>query len=297
MSEVFAAVLPANELVGFSGACLKLHRRDGRMVVRKTAGSMAQNERLRRQRDQQARFYDAGVATPRVLLSGETSGRMFFEMDYVPAISLAAAICRDGADVARELLAFLERWIDDRRCEVSGEIKPQQLAKKLAAVIEASAANPRLGSALERLPAVAARLTRLAWPALPQSPGHGDLTTENILGDTAGRLVLVDFDAPEISSYCLDVAKLYQDLLGHWCLRRLAQRQVTGVPDPQRAERALSRLREAVDHLAIRMMPELMPDLPALTCLNLMRALPYSSNAADGHFILTRVESLLPMCR
>ncbi len=288
--------LPQHGLVGFSGARITLHRRHGRVIVRKTAGTPAQNDRLRRQGAKQARFHAAGVDTPRVLGAGDAAGLVYFEMDYVPAPSIAATICRGDAGPCRRLTPFLTAWFESRRREVTGVIQPEQLLAKLRSVLAASAANPSLGPSRARLPTIAARLMALAWPGLPDSPGHGDFTTENMLGGPGERLVLIDFDTPEMESFCLDIAKLYQDLAGHWCLRRLA---VDGAAAAtyREAVRVLSDLRAAVDHQLAQMLPELLPELPALVCLNLMRALPYSSTQSDCAFILDRVEALLPSCR
>lgn len=287
---------PSIAFVGHSGARVTLHQQNGRSVVRKRAGFPAQNQRLRRQWEKQAKFAADGVSTPRVLASGEADGLAFFDMDYVPGISVAAQICNGHVPESGKLIAFVAEWIVARKQEVAGCIGADALSAKVASVIAASGANRHMGAAASCLRDVAAELRALSWPDLPGSPCHGDFTTENILSGTGGKLTLIDFDVPDHESYCLDIAKLYQDLLGQWCLRRLALTRA-GTIEHLNAQLALQRLRRDMDILLHAMVPELVPELPALTCLNLLRALPYSTDEAVCRFILDRIKALLPRCR
>jgi aminoglycoside phosphotransferase (APT) family kinase protein len=280
-------------LVGFSGARITLHRSGGRMVVRKMAASPAQNARLEQQREKQVRFHALGVPTPRVLGHGFEAGCFFFDMAYVPAISVAAQIAGGHVAARARLRHFVAGWIADRGREAEGGIPRDALAAKLESVLGASAASPALGEAAWRLPGLAERLRRLAWPSLPATACHGDFTTENMLFGPDGRLLLIDFDAPDLCSVSLDVAKLYQDLLGHWCLRHLAADPV----GRRNAELALRQVRTDIDDLVAEVQPGLLADLPALVCLHLLRALPYCGRPADGAFILDRIEAVLPLCR
>jgi len=280
-------------LVGFSGARITLHRSAGRMVVRKMAGTAAQNARLERQCDKQIRFHALGVPTPRVLGRGAEEGRFFFDMEYVPAISLATLIAGGHVAERARLRHVVAGWIAARGREADGTIPAGALAEKLESVLAASARNPTLGHAARRLPGLSERLRRLAWPSLPATASHGDFTTENILSARGHRLLLIDFDAPELSSVWLDVAKLYQDLLGQWCLRHLAADPI----GQRNAALILRHLRTDMDEVVRDARPGLLADLPSLVCLHLLRALPYSTQQANSAFILDRIETLLPLCR
>jgi hypothetical protein len=57
------------------------------------------------------------------------------------------------------------------------------------------------------------------WSGIPASASHGDLTFENILVAPDGVVVFIDCDEPFASSWWLDLGKLFQDTLGHWCIR------------------------------------------------------------------------------
>lgn len=98
-------------LRGHSGARLVLHGRPGFSIVRKTAGSAAQNTRLLAQSRKLRSLARCGVRVPRVLAEGhDEAGFAFYEMEYVPARTLATvmreAVTRDG-DVLPELRRML----------------------------------------------------------------------------------------------------------------------------------------------------------------------------------------------
>jgi aminoglycoside phosphotransferase len=288
---------PQAVFAGHSGARITLHQRDGHAVVRKAAGAPEQSARLHGQREKQMQFHAAGTDTPRVLSWGEEQGLAFFEMDFVPGITIAAQICEGQVAESGQLAAFVSGWIAARQREVDGVVPPQALAQKLASVLIASSANRHAGSGdIGRLRRLTDSLRALRWPSLPRSLCHGDFTAENMLSGLDGRLILIDFDVSDISSYTLDIAKLYQDLLGRWCLRHLAIAEPNGLRY-RNAQVALRRVRRDIDALLALVLPDLIPDLPALVCLNLMRAFPYSTDAAICRFILDRVEALLPSCR
>jgi aminoglycoside/choline kinase family phosphotransferase len=285
------------EFIGHSGARVTLRQINGRSVVRKQAGTREQSARLQGQGRKQAEFRAAGIDTPQVLSSGVEGGLAFFDMDYVPGVSIAAQICDGLTAMSPALTAFVTSWIKARRAEVDGRIPCETVLDKAVRVMAACAANRNMGGhAAARLPSVGERLFAIDWPSLPRSPCHGDFTTENMLCDADGRLSLIDFDVPDISSYALDIAKLYQDLTGQWCLRRLAIDEPDGLCY-RNAQVALRRVRSDVDTLLQSLWPDLLPELPALVCLNLMRAFPYSNDPAVCLFILDRVEALLPDCR
>ncbi len=283
-------------LIGHSGARVCLLQYGGHTVVRKMAGRPEQNDRLRGQGEKQTQFRADGVDTPAVLGWGEEDGLVFFDMEFIPAVSLAAEV-GDGLALAnRRLVDLVDGWITARSGETAGSVPAEALADKMSRVLAASAANRHLGAAAARLPAVANRLADVRWPCLPRSPCHGDFTTENILHGQDGRMILIDFDVPDISSYYFDIAKLYQDLMGLWCLRHMAIADTASLRY-RNAQLALRHLRRGIDTLLASRVGDLIADLPALVCLNLMRALPYSIDEAVCQFIFDRVEALLPACR
>jgi hypothetical protein len=104
--------------------------------------------------------------------------------------------------------------------------------------------------------------------------------------------VLIDFDVPEQSSWWLDIAKLFQDLTGHWCLRHVV------LADPESVEalnarlamsRAAARIEKAVGPMIEGGIERLRP----LIAFHLMRTLPYARDALIVDYVLQRAEAVL----
>lgn len=282
-------------LQGFSGCRVVLCEDANNRFVRKIASLSSQNRRLKRQHAKQVRFWNEGIPTARVLTSGYHQGLYFFEMEYISGESIASQVCSGQLVEWAPLTDFLTRWFVRMRTTARGVVKGSAISEKIAQVIDASQENGRLLGLHPRIAAVGRELDRVAWPDLPASECHGDLTTENILADSAGSLYLIDFDQPSLSSYVLDIAKLYQDLLGHWALRDLAA-------DPYRssklqlAQEQFDRLRAAMDDVIGAVAPEAADRLPELVCLSLIRALPYAQEEQTAGYIIDRVEQILGSC-
>ena len=135
---------------------------------------------------------------------------------------------------------------------------------------------------------VVERLHAADWSGIPASVSHGDLTFENILVSPDGDVTFIDCDEPWVSSYWLDLGKLYQDLHGQWCLRRLS-------PAVQRvnAVEKLMQLDMLFRPLVAREEPDLAGRLPQLAALNLFRALPYAADRETAAFICARIRRML----
>src|SRR5262245_43174593 len=123
--------------IGHSGARVTLRQHDGRSVVRKQAGSPEQSARLQGQKLKQAEFRAAGIEAPQVLDSGEEEGLAFFEMDFVPGVSVAAQICDGQTAMSGALTRFVAAWIRARRYEADGRIPAETVLDKMVRVLAA----------------------------------------------------------------------------------------------------------------------------------------------------------------
>jgi hypothetical protein len=111
---------------------------------------------------------------------------------------------------------------------------------------------------------------------LPQSNYHGDLTLENILYDARiNNFVLIDPITTEYDSYVFDLAKLRQDLVCKWFIRR-EQYYLD------------SKLKIILDGL----LEFKYYNSNALLILMLMRVIPYTTNNQDEEFLLNEVRKL-----
>lgn len=280
----------ARPLKGHSGAEVLLLGKWGVHVVRKTAASPGVNARLLGQSEKQRRLSLCGVAFPRVLTEGlDEDGRAFFEMEYVPARTVAQMVCEampfDEAEVLRAL-----RRLFSLLSLTAGEGLPAALFHAKIAQI-AGSDHASLRGRAPAMAALAGRLHELCWEGIPQSLDHGDLTLENMLVSQRG-IVFIDCDACFASSYWLDAAKLFQDVAGHWCLRELYMSAPTGWA-LLNATGQLARLSRVLQALVAELDPGLARCLPQLAALHLFRTLPYSRDDRLVAFVLRRISELL----
>lgn len=284
-------------LDGHSGARVDLCRDAGRYFVRKRATDPARNVRLAAQADKQVEARGEGLRCPAVLRRGDDGGLFFFDMDYVSGDSVAH-LARDGAisfDPAR-FRSFLATTLQHYCDRPTGRIRPSDIRDKLETVEARALAQPRLAELHGGIRRVAADLREWPWPEVDQTTCHGDLTLENILVTTDDDFALIDFDAVELSSGVLDAAKLMQDTVGLWCLRKLAVQQPNSI-DFLNARMNLKWLENEIATLGRTLFPQHTDHLPRMAALHLMRTLPYTTDKAEAVFTLQNIMSLLTATR
>jgi aminoglycoside phosphotransferase len=286
-----AALGDVRLLTGHSGAVVTLHRGETRSFVRKQAGTAAQNDRLRAQADKQADFHAQGVHCPRILGSGAVDGLFYFDMEFVAGTSIAHQ-CQTGIIPDRAgLVRFLLSWIAAMRQSETAPLAADAVRAKLVRVQDAALANPVLEAMSLGIKYCTNQLLALDWSGIPQSSCHGDLTLENILHTKTGYC-LIDFDVPELSSYYFDIAKIFQDIVGHWHLREMASHS-NKQPDYLNAKLAAGNLHAAILPKISATIPEMLPRLRGLVTFNLMRTLPYCHRAATGLYVIERITYIL----
>jgi aminoglycoside phosphotransferase (APT) family kinase protein len=254
-------------LRGHSGAAVALYAGAGDTFVRKTAPGPSGNLRLRQQAIKQRLFGAQGFAFPAVRrLAQDAGARAFFEMDYVPGRTLSELVA--GAvpfDRARVLQA-VAHLIGAFAASAQGVLDEAQFHRKIDSIAAQSQASPA-AAALGR------RLAACDWRGIPQSLDHGDLTLENMLLAQDGRIVFIDCDAAWVSSWWLDIGKLFQDLDGRWFLRALAAPSLDALESLHRLAGDFRGLAQALD-------PRLPPRLAQLAALHLFRTVPYAAAPA-----------------
>jgi hypothetical protein len=274
-------------LKGLDGASVLLCARDGETFVRKRAVAPGSNPRLRKQAIKQRLFAAQELSFPSVRAIGkDESGQAYFEMDYVPSCTVADAIVTDRAYDREALVAVVRDMVWRFRACLSPTIDANGFAAKILDVymkLERSDwASPYRG-AIERL---FRRLSREDWSGIPASPAHGDLTLENILVPEVGSFCFIDCDEPFATSYWLDLAKLFQDIHGHWCLRN----------EPSADEDSIARLEELGEPfyaLAVEADPRLPARLGHLAALSLYRTLPYAKGPEAIGYAVEAAERVL----
>ncbi len=188
--------------------------------------------RLLRQSAHQRALSSAGLPFPRVLRDGlDAQGRAFFEMEYVPARSLATLLCEAAPFDMVAVMAVLERTLKFFQLSAGSAIPVAAFHDKLLSI---ASAEPRAAALVEQLGA-------RDWSGIPTSLGHGDMTLENLLLCPSRGLVMIDCDEAFASSWWLDAAKLCQDTAGHWCMRTLYREQ-PGSPAWLNAHQRMARM-------------------------------------------------------
>jgi aminoglycoside phosphotransferase len=281
-ASVAPAVAPAHVLHGHSGARVVLHP-DARLVC-KTAAAPSANARLLAQAEKQRRFFMLGLPFPRVQAERiDAEGRAEFDMQYLPGRSVADAVSQAAIFDPAAIVKSVERmmWLF---APAAGTPLAAQLFQGKIRDIATHADNDVHQAAM--------RLSACNWHGIPESPCHGDLTLENMLITTAKTVAFIDCDEAWVSSYWLDFGKLFQDIEGHWCLRRLYGSEI---PQAQRvnAIQKMEPLGRAFRALAARTDTVLLERLPQLAALGLLRAVPYARDQNTVAFICKRIAHLL----
>jgi hypothetical protein len=281
--SIDTAAAPAEEtcyaLGGHSGARVVLHAGRTASFVRKTAAHPAQNARLLGQIEKQRHLRRSGIAFPQVLMSGfDAQGCAFFDMAYIPGCTVAGAVVSAQPFALEPVLVAVDQmlWLF-RSCR--GDALDAEL---FLGKIENIGATGPVARACAKL------LERRDWRGIPSSPSHGDLTLENIMLGPEREVIFIDCDTPWASSWWLDLGKLYQDLYGHWCIRRVGD----GVQRVNAVEK-LTQLEALFRPLVAREEPRLADCLPQLAALSLFRALPYAADRETAAFIATRIHRVL----
>jgi hypothetical protein len=286
------SVLPI-ELVGHSGARVMCYQQKGLPAfVRKMSLSFKGNVRLKDQKEKQERFARQGVRTAQVYGEGSFDQLYYFDMQCIPATSIAEQLCSGVIYARREFLETIDGWLRRMKQQAHGEITKEMITGKLKSVIEGSSRSIYLSNLQPRFQSTAERLLSLKWSTIPRSDCHGDFTTENMLCNREGKLFLIDFDCSELSSYYMDAAKLYQDLLGLWCLRKIALGNSRSV-SMRNAEIAIRSIRQEVDSIIRDVDVSMVATIPMLVCLNLMRVLPYCTDSSTCEYVLDRIDQVL----
>lgn len=281
-------------LTGFSGVDLFLVDRSSGPVVRKQARTAVQNERLRDQSLKLAGIAQIGVSSPRVLDSGEQNGLFWFEMEYVPGETLGYALI-SGRDLHwPTIVEQIKEVLDFFSGEAAVNIPREAFPNKINHIVERCGHRDVLRPLCSQIERLAQELCKMDWQNIIAGPCHGDLTLENILVRHDGKLVFIDFDLPEQSSWYLDVGKMYQDVYGQWFLRKLAIADPEGI-ELINAQLNLARASTYFDDAFQDLIPGGRQKICQLAAFHLLRTLPYAVEATVPRYVVRRIVSLLGM--
>jgi hypothetical protein len=262
---------------------------EGGAFVRKIAGAVIRNDRLRAQATKQREAGLHGVAVPTVLRF-HAQGELFaFDMQYVAASSIAHRITTaDG--VADDLIRMLVEQVAQQQPRTAvHSLSPSVFSDKISDVIAASRICVLTAGDRSRLDAIGSALLERDWSGVPEGWCHGDLTFDNILMSADGTHTLIDFDAPFAASPWLDYTKLLQDVVGHWCVRTIPATSTARLTALER----LDRMRPIAFASIRSVAPALVNRVGQFVALHLLRTIPYAKSDAASRFALRQAIDVL----
>lgn len=200
------------KLYGHSGCILSLNEQNGRYYIEKKSERYEYNERLRKQCIKQSQYKSDIFHSIDVLSWGyDQNGFFFFDMEYIPGITLAEYI-RDISlceieDLANKLFGNISNF-----GPYDGEAK-SIFAKKISSVSESI---KKIGVDVKWIEDF---LLQYEWPYMVRSSCHGDFTLENMIV-YQGEIYLLDFLDSFYDSWIIDFAKVLQDIDIFWHYRK-----------------------------------------------------------------------------
>ena len=273
-------------LSGFSGAHVALLSPDSMKdsCVRKAAITPDASKKLRDQAyklDKLSVALGGAARVPKVLRDGTIDDCYWFDMQFVP-----------GMDAIQYLANGTRQKVDSLVNQIGQVLQVQsgisaagrkeidlhsQISKKLDEINQHTG-----GIHNERLAAIR---NAISCDRLLLSPNlaHGDLTLENILIDQNEKIWLIDAITSPFDHYWIDLAKLFQDLVGRWFLHRGRTLSIGLVKTV--AERILQQ--------AIALNPRYLDYHHILLALNFARILPYCKCSEDTDFVVGRIDLAL----
>lgn len=287
------AFKPQRALDSPSGLTITLGRSGGRSLVRKSASHADQNPRVIGNAEKQRLLSAYGIPFPRVRGEGlDEQGRAFFDMDYVPASSLARLLASGEGFEAGAVLTALDRMFWVFRANLGPAIPSDAFSKEIARVASICAERDATGGCAAEIASAARALSALSFEGIPISPAHGNLSLDNILVGQSGNVVFIGCAEAFVNAYYLDLAMLLGDVIAPsgFSTPPLEDEAGNGRIADESGLRAFGAQLHALAAAADPRLPE---RLPALTALALYRTLAHVDNEARARTVLARLQDLL----
>lgn len=239
------------EFSGLSGSKTFLKQDDDKVFVRKYFNISRNLER-----------YDAlknsKINIPKIYSVSED----YYDMEYIQNIDMKNYLMREDVNLIIEfLLKTFNTFEKDSTEKDYTEIYELKLSK----------------IQWDELPFSKNQLVKKLPKKLPQTLYHGDLTLDNILYDSKNkRFVLIDPITTEYDSFIFDLAKLNQDLVCGWFVRK---DKIFLASKLQKVYDEMSKVYDVVKN-------------KYFLILMLLRILPYCKDDFDKKFILKNIGEL-----
>lgn len=268
------------ELHGHSGCNLWLYKSGNEIFLRKDAGTVSYNDRLKEQCLKQQNFKSKTLKTPQVLNHGiDKNGLFFFDMEYINGTSLAEYMNKIKI---KEIVKFTDILFDSFSIS-SGKQNPQAhniFNKKLESLGKTcDIKNPSVSNALNIL-------KQFDFSSVPESKCCGDLTLENIMLTTSD-IYVIDLLDSFYNSWTIDVAKLLQDVDVGWSYRHQKRTPALDLRLATTKQALIDRL-EMLDNGK-----QYIDMIYHILLLNILRIYPYTKDNVTFDFLNNATEKII----
>lgn len=268
------------KLSGHSGCVIELRKKNDELFIRKSAGSIEYNHRLKRQFIKQKKFNLEYAKTPKILRYGKDKNVFYFDMEFINAITMAEYM---HIIKVKEIVDFMKILFFSLKINESS-INPYADKIFRNKIKELSLKICKTNHIIKEAICV---LTNHDFSNIPQSHCCGDLTLENILIAPTGKIYVIDLLDSFYNSWMIDVAKLLQDIDIGWSYRNLQMDYNLNL----RLEIAKQSLIENI--LQLENGKFLLKEIYYILLLNLIRIYPYSSDQDTIEFLDNSVKKTL----
>lgn len=209
---------------GHSGCSLEIKQQDYKTVIRKSSFSKDYSPRLRSQAQKQKLFCGTpAILAPPVCLEGVESEKYWFEMEYIQGYDFISFVERAGP---RELTFFWETLRAFLLREISSsdfiDYPKDAFVRKVDEVYNKIKSPNAPYPIEEAVNFISGFDSRVPFPA---GECHGDLTFSNmVISKDLSKIYFIDFLDNFYNSPLQDIAKLRQDTVHGWTLRKCTRK-------------------------------------------------------------------------
>lgn len=207
-------MITSNDLSGHSGCKLSLYSNGiyDRPFVRKSAGRLSYNNRLKKQYIKQKMFKCRDVKTPEVFsFDIDEKGIVYFDMEYIEGMTMAEYMNQIKIKDISYFVDLLFNVLPIDNCKYPKDTQKIFMDKILSLKNSLDLSNVKISNALNLL-------MNFNFGNVPTSACHGDCTLENIIISDKG-IYVIDLLDSFYNSWMIDVAKLLQDIELGWSYR------------------------------------------------------------------------------
>ena len=198
--------------IGHSGCRLCLYKDKDTFFLRKDAGQISYNNRLRRQCAKQKWFKLDYVKTPKILRYGYDYNNLFyFDMEFINGIIMSEYMNQIKIKEIVDLISLLFKSLPIEQGVINNKSQTIFKEKILSLYKTCDTNNSLILKSLNKL-------NDFNFSNVPLSACCGDLTLENIILSSSG-IYVIDLLDSFYNSWMIDVAKILQDIDLGWSYR------------------------------------------------------------------------------